>query len=117
MLYNTASRKHAGSPRQGEEHMSANENTDFTKLIEKHERDLAAIKVKLDEQSAILQQLTEDYESLGIDASALPSIDSLPQEYQEQYMAFSRDLAEVDSILRPQRPKSTPALKRRRNMI
>jgi NAD(P)H-nitrite reductase large subunit len=97
--------------------MSATDSTDFTKAIEKHERDLAAIKAKLDEQAAILEQLTEEYEKLGIDTSSLPSIESLPQEYQEQYMAFARDLAEVDNILRPQRPKSKPALKRRRNMI
>lgn len=90
---------------------------DFDKIIEKHTQSLAEIKAALDGQAGALAELVDEFAKLGVDADKLPPLESLPKEYQEQYLAFSRDLQEIDDILKPRRVKAKPAVRRRRNMV
>lgn len=96
--------------------MSTTEVQDFQKVIDKQRADLARIKSVLDEQSALLQQLKAEYAKLGIDRSKLPALESLPQEYQTQYLAFERELKETGDLLKSQ-PAKHKAPKMRRAHI
>ena len=97
--------------------MKATDPQDFEKVIARHKQNLVEIKARLDEQSAMLEALTKEYEKLGIDRSKLPPLEALPQEYQDQYLAFTRDLKEIDEILKPKQVKPKPAVRRQRTMI
>lgn len=86
----------------------------FEKKLAEQKKDLARIKAVLDEQTEMLNALKADFDKLGIDPKELPPIDQLPMEYQEQYLAFTRELKEIDDILAPPRPKAkAPKVSRR----
>ena len=97
--------------------MRATDPKDFEQVISKHKQNLAEIKAMLDEQTATLDNLTAEFDKLGIDKSKLPPLEALPKEYQDQYLAFTRDLKEIDDILKPKQTKAKPAVRRQRNII
>lgn len=97
--------------------MKATDPKDFEKVIARHKENLAQVKAMLDEQSAMLDELTREFDKLGIDASTLPSLESLPREYQEQYLDFARGLQDIDNALKPKQVKAKPAVRRHRTMI
>lgn len=97
--------------------MNATDPKDFEKAVARHKQNLAEVRALLDEQTAMLEELTREFDKLGIDTSKLPSLESLPKEYQEQYLQFSRGLKEIDDILKPGKAKAKPAVRRQRSMI
>jgi chromosome segregation ATPase len=96
--------------------MLIKQSNNFEKIIERHKAELSRLKTILAEQKNSLEQLKADYEKLGIDRSKLPPLESLPREYQERYLAFERDLRDLDSEINAA-PKKIKTPGRRRNIV
>jgi chromosome segregation ATPase len=96
--------------------MQVEDTDNFQKTIERHKAELARLRIVLAEQKNSLEQIKADYEKLGIDRSKLPPLESLPVEYQERYLAFERDLRDLDSEINAA-PKKIKTSGRQRNIV
>ena len=97
--------------------MKPTDPQDFEKVIAKHKKNLADIKAVLEDQSTMLDALVTEFGKFEMDKNALPPLEALPQEYQDQYLAFTRELKDMEEILNPKQAKAKPALRRTRSMI
>lgn len=83
-------------------------------VITRRKRETEKLRAALEEQDRALEKLRADFAALGIADEALPSLDDLSPEQREQYLAFERELREIDDLLAPRRPKpKTPPQSRR----
>lgn len=90
---------------------------DFQNVINKRKAELEKLKATFKEQAQLLESIKREFESLNIDTSKLPPLESLPQELKDQYEAFARELKRIDELIAPKHPKSTGAKMRRRMTI
>jgi hypothetical protein len=87
---------------------------ELSAVIARRKREMESLRAALKEQDCALEKLREDFAALGIADEALPSLDDLSPEQREQYLAFERELREIDGLLAQRRPKpKTPTQSRR----
>jgi septal ring factor EnvC (AmiA/AmiB activator) len=90
---------------------------DLNAAIAKEKQELESIRATLEEQDRTLDKLKKDFAALGVAGEALPSLDALSPEQRAQYLAFERELREIDGLLAPRRPKTKAALKTSRALV
>ncbi len=90
---------------------------DYDALLKKHQQDLQRFKESLDEQNALIDQLEAEYKALNIDFHHQISLEDLPQEYQQQYHNFMREISEVNELLVPTKVKKSAAILKRPRMM
>ena len=90
---------------------------DLDAAITRERQEFETIRAALEEQDRTLEKLKQDFAALGVTEEALPSLDALSPEQRSQYLAFERELREIDGLLAPRRPKTKAPLKTRRDMV
>jgi hypothetical protein len=94
-----------------------NPTNDLNAAIARERQEFASIRAALEDQNRMLEKLKKDFAALGIAEEALPSLDDLSSEQRAQYLAFERELREIDGLLAPRRPMAKNPLKTRRALV
>ena len=91
--------------------------TDLDAAVTRERQELETLRAALEEQDRTLEKLKQDFAALGVTEEALPSLDALSPEQRAQYIAFERELREIDGLLAPRRRKPKAPLQTRRDMV